>query len=486
MSRSEIDQAQEVLEQSMLGAALQDPDSAVAAAQEHGVSAQVFTMPENATIWGALVALNGRAEPIDEVTVFQMLHAIGAAERCGGLAYLNALSNCVPSARNVGHYAAQLAQRDRRRRDETALLALARQAADPLMTAEQYAARKTEALAYVSSAPSRSASTPTDPLAALRQFLVTCEQVEAMQQTRLLCGGLIGQGHLAVICAPAGAGKTQMAKFVAMRLAPEFKVLFFQEDASAGDLPALHEHAQAHGYSLMNSTLAGSSPDKQLEVLEGLVKDAVDLNNFVLIFDTLKKFCDLMSKGGSRGFFRLMRALTLRGATVILLGHVNKHKSADGKPLFEGVGDVRNDVDELIYLESTPRADDGTVTMTMRPDKARCAIKEATFVLDTHTMIVRQADRVVDVNGMLQAQRQRAAAETVVASICKTLAGGGLGFEALRRAVMADTGEGRNRVGQVIEAYCSDEPSDTHALWLQTRIAKNNTRYISLKPGGAQ
>ena len=43
--------AQEVLEQSMLGAALQDPDSAVAAAQEHGVSAQVFTMPENCLLY---------------------------------------------------------------------------------------------------------------------------------------------------------------------------------------------------------------------------------------------------------------------------------------------------------------------------------------------------------------------------------------------------------------------------------------------------
>ena len=70
------------------------------------------------------------------------------------------------------------------------------------------------------------------------------------------------------------------------------------------------------------------------------------LGNIVLIVDTLKKFVELMSKGGARLFFSLMRALTQRGATVILLGHTNKHRGPDGKLVFEGVGDVRADVDE--------------------------------------------------------------------------------------------------------------------------------------------
>lgn len=329
------------------------------------------------------------------------------------------------------------------------------------------------------------AAPPGDPLAALGRWLVTDEQVQTMQQTRIIFRGLIGMSHLAVWSAPANAGKTQIAKYAAGELARDFSVLFFQEDASAGDLPALHEHAKAHGYSLLNSTLAGSTPDEQIKVLRGMARDGVDLSNYIFFFDTLKKYVDLMSKGGTRGFFQLMRALTQRGATVILLGHTNKHKGPDGKLIFEGVGDVRNDVDELIYLESTPKTDDGTVTMTMKPDKVRCAIKEASFVLDTNTMTVRPADRVVDVGAVLAAQRQRQADEPLIASICAALAAGGMAFEALRRAVMAETGEGRNRVGQVIEAYCGDEASDASALWLETRMRANNTRYISLKPGGA-
>jgi hypothetical protein len=329
------------------------------------------------------------------------------------------------------------------------------------------------------------ASVPPDPLDALGRWLVTDEQVLTMKQTRIIFRDLIAMSHLAVWSAPANAGKTQMAKFAASELARDFTVLFFQEDASAGDLPALHEHAKTHGYKLLNSTLAGSSPDEQIQALRRLAREAADLSRYVFFFDTLKKFADLMSKGGTRGFFQLMRALTQRGATVILLGHTNKHKGTDGKLIFEGVGDVRNDVDELIYLESTPKADDGTVTMTMKPDKVRCVIKEATFVLDTNTMTVRPADRVVDVGAILAAQRQRQADEPLIACIRSTLASGGMGFDALKKAVMAESGQGRNTVSEVIDRYCGTETSDMNALWLETRMRLNNTRHISLKPGRA-
>ena len=327
---------------------------------------------------------------------------------------------------------------------------------------------------------------PLDPLAALGRWVVTAEQVHTMKQTRIIWRDLIAMSHLAGWCGPANSGKTQVAKKAAAELARDFTVLFFQEDASAGDLPALHEHAKEHGYHLLNSTLAGSSPEEQIKALRALARDGADLSNYVFFFDTLKKYADLMSKGGTRNFFQLMRAMTQRGATVVLLCHTNKHRGPDGKLIFEGVGDVRNDVDELLYLESTPKADDGTVTMTLKPDKVRCVIRETTFVLDTATMTVRAADRVVDVGAMLAAQRQRQADEPLIACIRAALRDGGMAFEALKKAVMTQTGEGRSRVGHVIEAYCGDEPSDTHALWLETRMRTNNTRYISLKPGGEQ
>ncbi|MFN5724994.1 MAG: hypothetical protein ACK47O_14415, partial [Betaproteobacteria bacterium] len=120
------------------------------------------------------------------------------------------------------------------------------------------------------------------------------------------------------------------------------------------------------------------------------------MSNWVMFFDTLKKYTDLMSKSGARSYFQLLRALTLRGCTIVALGHTNKHLGADGRPVFEGVGDVRNDVDELFYIEAIRDESSGLVTMTMKPDKWRCNVEAATFELDTRSMTMRALPQPVD------------------------------------------------------------------------------------------
>jgi hypothetical protein len=185
--------------------------------------------------------------------------------------------------------------------------------------------------------------TPEGVATKLRQFAVTQEQVNNMTDTRMIWRALIALSHLSVWSAPGNGGKTTIAKLAAAELSRDgFTVFFLQEDASAGDLPVLFEHAQTHGYLLLNSTLNGGSPQDQIDTLYELVATDTNLSNYVFFLDTLKKFVDIMKKGGAREFFQLMRALTTRGATVVLLGHTNKHLGLDGKLIFEGVGDVRN------------------------------------------------------------------------------------------------------------------------------------------------
>lgn len=326
---------------------------------------------------------------------------------------------------------------------------------------------------------------PPSPLAALDKWLVTAEQVDAMKQTQMIWRDLIASSHLSVWSAPGNGGKTSLAKFAAGELAPNFTVLFFQEDASAGDLPALFEHAREHGYRMLNSTLAGSSPQDQITALRDLARDGSDLEGFVMIFDTLKKYVDLMSKGGSRGFFQLMRALTQRGATVVLLGHTNKHKGLDGKMIFEGVGDVRNDVDELLYIDATEKDPAGVVTLTMRPDKVRCAIREATFELDTRTMQVRALDRVINVASILAAKRQQEDDKALIDIFVGELAGGGMKHTELIDRVVKASDSPRKRVQAVFDRYCSQDLNDSGALWIETRMRLNNSRHISLKPRAA-
>ena len=60
---------------------------------------------EHRHIYAAIGALVNATRPADVITVFEQLQSHGKAEECGGLVYLNALAQSVPSAANLRRYA---------------------------------------------------------------------------------------------------------------------------------------------------------------------------------------------------------------------------------------------------------------------------------------------------------------------------------------------------------------------------------------------
>ncbi len=64
-----------------------------------------FYRHEHKLIFGAVGALVASSKPADVITVFEQLQTHGKAETCGGLSYLNALAQSVPSAANMRRYA---------------------------------------------------------------------------------------------------------------------------------------------------------------------------------------------------------------------------------------------------------------------------------------------------------------------------------------------------------------------------------------------
>lgn len=60
---------------------------------------------EHRHIYAAIGALINTTRPADVITVFEQLQSHGKAEECGGLVYLNALAQSVPSAANLRRYA---------------------------------------------------------------------------------------------------------------------------------------------------------------------------------------------------------------------------------------------------------------------------------------------------------------------------------------------------------------------------------------------
>ena len=90
-------------EQSVLGGLLLDNLAWDRAADL--LSESDFYRHEHRLIYAAVGALVGASKPADVITVFEQLQSQGKAADCGGLAYLNALAQSVPSAANMRRYA---------------------------------------------------------------------------------------------------------------------------------------------------------------------------------------------------------------------------------------------------------------------------------------------------------------------------------------------------------------------------------------------
>lgn len=218
------------------------------------------------------------------------------------------------------------------------------------------------------------------------QFGVREEFVKNLGQEKFLYPDLIIANHILVLIAMPGGGKTTfLYREVCPRMAQQgYKVLYIDADSPVADYCWMFCDAKEHGFALINPDInQGTSVDNLLGGLREMADSHADMSDTVLIFDTLKKFSDLMSKTSTKEFFRLCRSLTYCGATIVLLAHANKYRSPEGHLIPEGVNDVRADADELIFLERKTRDDGGidvtTVVDTEKGAKLRGIFKPFSF-----------------------------------------------------------------------------------------------------------
>jgi replicative DNA helicase len=89
-------------EQSVLGALLIDRDAVIEVADF--LRPADFYRQAHGTIFGAVLELYDKREPVDIVTVSEVLERTDALEQVGGSAYLTSLINLTPTAVNAVHY----------------------------------------------------------------------------------------------------------------------------------------------------------------------------------------------------------------------------------------------------------------------------------------------------------------------------------------------------------------------------------------------
>lgn len=230
-------------------------------------------------------------------------------------------------------------------------------------------------------------------------FTLDKAQLAALGTAETLIEGLIVRGHLTAIVAPPNGGKTTLLMDVAGKLVQEgMEVYYVNVDVSGPDIMPMAKFAEDRGFAFWTPDATGASTQDVLNAFSEMIADADhDQVNQVFIVDTLKKFGDVINKSKLKRLLNGFRGMTAKGATVILLAHTNKHQ-VDGRDIYEGTGDLRADVDELIYLEIEDKGD--TKLITTRVDKRRSAIEPVSFELNSKSRKVTYLDQAVPVRNI--------------------------------------------------------------------------------------
>ena len=313
----------------------------------------------------------------------------------------------------------------------------------------------------------------------LDKLVITKEMVDKVESTEIIWRKALVKGHVNLWVAPSNGGKSLLASLAARELSGfGYKVYYMQEDAAVGDLKEMQQQAEEYDYRLVSSVLGETSTDEILNSLWKWTDSDLDLSDYVLIFDTLKKFSEVMQKAESKQFFKLMRKLTVRGVTVLLLGHSNKNLTNAGKLIFEGVGDNRNDVDELMYIHSLVSDGSNSITFTITPDKVRSKVEKVSFIYDKDSREVKPLDSAVDLMSELQIQQFYERDAGIIANIQNEITYSEQPITTLVNKVSQAMNISEKRVRACINRWGPNGLRTNKALWHERRESLNNKLFI--------
>jgi hypothetical protein len=323
-----------------------------------------------------------------------------------------------------------------------------------------------------------------DPFKGLLTMEVTEEVTKNISEAKLAYAPLIPQGHLIAVCSRAGAGKTTLMIYIASEMAKNgYRVMYINADAGASDIKDYFYHAKEHGYTLINPDLTNGTADKVIYELRQIALAEGDLSKTVIVLDTLKKFGDLMNKTKSKQFNSLLRTLTTKGITVICLAHTNKYNDSDGKPIFEGTGDLRNDFDELIYLIPVSNSD-GSITVSTKIDKSRADIHDLSFTINAHREVAVLFN-YIDTLAISEYQKNLADDQAVINFILEHISPISMTATELRAvAIVKEVKYSRSRLEAVLRRYSSGKSPDPK--WIDSPASTTGIKYGVIDPAYAE
>ncbi len=185
-------------------------------------------------------------------------------------------------------------------------------------------------------------------------------------EAKPLLGNVALAGQSTVLYAQPNTGKTLVAlrlvidAIEAGRVDPA-KVIYANFDDGANGLLTKGEIAQRYGFHQLAGGYMDLTPEKFMSAMRLACQNDV-AKGALVVFDTGKKFVDLMDKKNSSEFGEQLRQFTAKGGSVLVLAHVNKNPSSSGDLVPTGVADLPQDVDAVYTIRSSVKGSDFVAT----------------------------------------------------------------------------------------------------------------------------
>jgi replicative DNA helicase len=394
-------------EQSVLGALLLSPD-ALDRLGDLRMNAAHFFDRRNRLVWEAIVDMAGRHLPIDVITVYERLRQAWKDDAEGGIAYLNALSQSVPSAAHIRRYAEIVIDKAMRRElieaaDKAAQLAYEPGEADAMLdqAAALIGAIKRQRGGGQPRQLSELARARVDHWTALERGEVLPGIPTGLSSLDEALGGGFKPGTLVVLGARPSIGKTSLAGQLSVTVAEQgHAVLMLSQEMRAGELTDRF-FANLGGVPLDRLTAGAltaedwsrvpdavdrvsklplfidDQPALTLSDIRAKARQVQQRHGLALVVVDYLQLC--ASIGGfdrrhhqieqiSRGMKTLAKEL---GATVLLLSQLNRGREEPELDNLKESGAIEEDADTVLLLHPMGRETDGSMLLLVKIPKNR-------------------------------------------------------------------------------------------------------------------
>lgn len=218
--------------------------------------------------------------------------------------------------------------------------------------------------------PSASVNSPVSNINPLAKFVLN-DDYEAMREQledeKFVLNGFALEGQLTNFYAKPNSGKTlivlhECIESVRSGVLQGENIYYINADDGYRAIVEKTAILMEHKINVLAPSHKGFKSSQLQKILTYLIDNNMAKGN-VLIFDTLKKFTDIMSKSAGSEFWKGLRAFSSKGGTVISLAHTNKNPDKDGKLIYAGTTDSLDDTDCAYTMRRLDKAPDESLAL---------------------------------------------------------------------------------------------------------------------------